>query len=195
MGTLHEDRTAHPHAGDIVGEGVGGITGVVTGAALGSIGGPLGTLIGGIAGAVGGWWAGREVSHGAAHLTHGVASVAREGRNEFEGHPGINPDGTTNTISTQSPREAQWQSHYGQAGAADRSYDSAQPAYHIGELARSNPEYTGKGFDEIEPVLATGWDSTLRDSHGEWSKNRDFARYAYSDQTSNNLSNGTPSNK
>ncbi len=148
-----EDGALHndetPGVGDEVGEAIGGVSGVVAGAAIGSAGGPIGTIIGGIAGAVGGWWAGHAVAEAAHKFTHEDDSFYRE---RFENRPDR---------------------------LADRRYDDVRPAYQLGHIARMNPDYTGRTFNDVEPEIRHGWGNDLRARHGDWSMVRPYAEEAY----------------
>lgn len=144
------ERHAEPaDAGDMVGEGVGGAAGGITGAAVGALLGPVGAVIGGIAGAIGGWWAGRTVSE----------AVESFGEREDE----------------------YFRSHYDDADVrlADRSYEAVRPAYQLGYVARHNPSYRERTFDEIEPELSRGWSGPVREHAGEWEQARPFVRAGY----------------
>lgn len=143
-------RHAEPAtAGDVVGEGVGGAAGGIAGAAVGALLGPVGAVIGGIAGAVGGWWAGRTVSEA-------VESFSDEDDEYFR-------------------------SHYESAESrlADRSYEDVRPAYQLGHVARHNPDYRERSFDEIEPDLARGWRGDIDARACDWDRARPFARTGY----------------
>ncbi len=143
---------------DAVGETTGGLAGALTGAALGSLGGPIGTIIGGIAGAVGGWWSGKEISVAASKYSD-------DDDNFYRSHY----EGSTDSSSAST------------ADATSRgSYDSVRPAYQLGHLASQNPDYRGRSFDEVEPDLQRGWTNDLSAQHGDWSRNRDYARNAFS---------------
>ncbi|AHG91891.1 hypothetical protein J421_4354 [Gemmatirosa kalamazoonensis] len=146
---LRVDDRREDDAADEIGEAVGGISGVLTGAALGSLGGPLGTIIGGIAGAVSGWWAGRAIAEAASH------------------------------VSTDD--EDYYRTHYERSSGrlADRSYEEVRPAYQIGHLAGRNPDYAGRGFEEVEPELQRGWSSDVSTRHGAWEQVRDYARHGF----------------
>jgi hypothetical protein len=152
----------HPDAGDLVGEAAGGVTGVLTGAAIGSVGGPVGTIIGGIAGAMGGWWTGRAISEAAESLT--------------------------------AEDEAYYRSHYESSGArtADRTYDHARPAYHLGHIASRNPDYLGRTWEEIEPDIRRGWSDDVSAKHGSWDSMRPFAREGYTRGSSTLGKQGRP---
>ncbi|HEX6537267.1 MAG TPA: hypothetical protein VF041_21985 [Gemmatimonadaceae bacterium] len=147
---------------ELVGEGVGGASGAIVGAALGSLAGPVGAIVGAFAGAIGGWWTGRTVVD--------VAS-------------GISAD-----------EDAAFRRHYAESPArvADRPYEHARPAYHLGRIARANPEYEGRSFEEIEPVLERGWTAELRDRHGEWHVVRTWVREGFVHGERHERLGGTP---
>jgi hypothetical protein len=134
---------------ELAGEGVGGASAGIVGAALGSLAGPLGIAIGAIAGAVGGWWAGRAVVDAAS----GVSAEEERG----------------------------WREHFAKSERrlADRDYEQVRPAYHIGRLARLNPDYEGRSFDEVDAELSHAWTRDLCTRYGEWPTVRHFAREGY----------------
>jgi hypothetical protein len=134
---------------ELLGEGVGGASGAVVGAAVGSLAGPLGAAVGAIAGALGGWWAGRAVVDVASGITPEDDQAYRE---DFE---------------RTDPR------------MADRAYEDVRYAYHLGHIARWNPEYEGRSFEEIEGDLARAWTEDLRGRHGDWIVVRHFVRVGY----------------
>jgi hypothetical protein len=138
-----------PTGTELVGEGAGGASGGLVGAALGSLAGPLGTAIGAIAGAVGGWWAGRAVVDAASGVS--------------------------------AEEERAWRDHFESSDQrlADRGYEQARPAYHIGRLARMNPEYEGRSFDEVDAELSHAWTRDLCSRYGEWPTVRSFVREGY----------------
>lgn len=144
------ERHAEPRTtGDVVGESVGGVTGTVAGAAIGAMAGPVGAIIGGLAGAVGGWWAGRTVSEAVQSFSDDDDRLYRE-RYDTEDYC-----------------------------LADRSYDDVRPAFQLGHIARHNPNFEGRAFEEIEPELERGWTNDVRTRSGEWSQVRRYARDAY----------------
>jgi hypothetical protein len=147
---------------ELLGEGVGGASGAVVGAALGSLAGPLGAAVGAIAGAVGGWWAGRAVVDVASGITPEEDQAYRE---DFER---TNPQ------------------------MADRAYDDVRYAYHLGHIARWNPEYEGRPFEEIENDLARAWTEDLRGRHGDWAVVRHFVRVGYMRTALPEPARGTP---
>jgi hypothetical protein len=139
----------NPSAVDQVGEAAGGISGVLAGAAIGSVVGPIGTVIGGIAGAIGGWWTGRAIAEAASNFTHADDDHFRT---SYEG----------------SERRLN-----------NRSYDDVRPAYQLGYIARHNPNYRGRDFEDVESDLQRGWSADVSKSSGEWQEVRGFARDAY----------------
>lgn len=139
----------NPSHGDEAGEAVGGVSGVVTGAAIGSAGGPIGTIIGGIAGAVGGWWAGRTATEAISRFTTDDDAYYR------------------NAFQSKADR------------VADRTYEDYRPAYQLGHVAATNPDYAGRNFDAIEGDLQRGWNNDLRAKYGDWQTVRPYAEQAY----------------
>jgi hypothetical protein len=126
--------------------------GAAVGAAAGTfVFGPLGTLIGALAGVLGGWWAGKGVADASRAITP-------ELEHEYQAHYESSPD-----------------------HLADRSYDSVRHAYLLGYLARRNPDYSGRSFDEIEPELQRGWTEDLWARYGDWAGLRGYVRAAYDD--------------
>jgi hypothetical protein len=77
--------------------------------------------------------------------------------------------------------EAYFREHHASTGAhlADASYDRVAPAYHLGHLAARNPDYRGRGFDDVEPDLRRGWSDDVAARHGTWTSARGYARAAY----------------
>ena len=135
----------NPSVADQVGEGVGSIGGMVAGATIGTVAGPIGTLIGGIAGAVGGWWTGRAVSEAASALS--------------------------------TDDDNYYRSHYESSSnrLADRGYEHARPAYHLGHVAGHNPDYANRSWNEVEGDLQRGWNSEASQQYGDWSTVRPYA--------------------
>jgi outer membrane lipoprotein SlyB len=69
--------------------------------------------------------------------------------------------------------------HTSLGGTAARDYDDVRPAYQLGHLAGRNPEYAGRGFDEVETDLQRGWTGDVAAKHGDWTAVRPYARTAY----------------
>jgi len=139
----------HPSVADQVGEGVGGIGGMLAGAAIGTAAGPIGTLIGGVAGAVGGWWTGRAVTEAAGAMTKADETYYRD---HYEASP--------NRLG-------------------DRSFDDVRPAYHLGHIAANNPDYSDRGWNEVERDLQRGWNADASRRYGEWSTVRGYANEGF----------------
>ncbi len=78
--------------------------------------------------------------------------------------------------------DAYYREHYEseEERLADRRYDDVRPAYQLGHVARRNPDYDGRAFDEIESDLQKGWTDDLRTKHGDWPSVRRHAQAAYS---------------
>ena len=139
----------NPSVGDEIGEAVGGIGGVVAGAGIGSIAGPVGTVIGGIAGAIGGWWTGRAVAEATDAITH-----------EDEDYYRRTWEGTANR-------------------PADRSFEDVRPAYYLGHVAASNPEYANRSWSDVQQDLSRGWSDEHVRRYGSWSAVSDYAQTGY----------------
>jgi hypothetical protein len=61
---------------------------------------------------------------------------------------------------------------------ADISYDDIRPALQLGYLAGSNPDWTGRRFDDVEPELRRGWE-TVAVRLVPWARVRDYAQDAF----------------
>jgi hypothetical protein len=149
-----KDRALGKHVGPpdtagLVGHAAGGVTGALTGAAIGAQGGPVGTVIGVLAGALGGWWAGRAIAEAAEALTEEDEEYYR-----------------THYESEETP-------------TADRSFEDARPAYHLGHVASRNPEWKGSEWEEVEPHLRRGWTGEISRRHGSWESMRRFVREGF----------------
>ena len=71
-----------------------------------------------------------------------------------------------------------YRKHYETSGPlADRSYDDVSPAYHVGQLASRNPDYSTRSFEEIEPDLRSGWGANSK--YGSWEQARNYAREGF----------------
>jgi hypothetical protein len=62
---------------------------------------------------------------------------------------------------------------------ADRSYDDVRPAYQIGHLAGTNPDYRARDWNDVEGDLQRAWSDDVRTRHGDWQAARPFARDAF----------------
>ncbi len=114
-----------------------------------ALGRSVDVAVSGIAQSVGGWWTARETAAS-------VNDVTFEDDVVYRAHYDFSP-----------------------TRLADRSYEVVRPAYLVGHIAGANPSYAGKGFEEIERDLRSGWSDDLRTKHGEWDALRDYAKEAY----------------
>lgn len=58
-------------------------------------------------------------------------------------------------------------------------YDDARSFYQLGGIARRNPDYTGRPFQEIEPDLRRGWRADATDRFSSWDDVRPFVQSGY----------------
>ena len=62
---------------------------------------------------------------------------------------------------------------------ADVDYDSARSFYQLGSVARHNPDYAGRSFDDVEPDLRQGWRDDASDRFRSWDDVRPFVQSGY----------------
>jgi hypothetical protein len=63
---------------------------------------------------------------------------------------------------------------------ADRcEFEDARGFYRLGRLARSNPDYEGRQFDDIEPELRRGWRDEGAGRFRSWDEVRPFVQTGY----------------
>ncbi|HEX7153613.1 MAG TPA: hypothetical protein VF618_19145 [Thermoanaerobaculia bacterium] len=62
---------------------------------------------------------------------------------------------------------------------SDRDYDYYQPAYRYGWESASNQSYGTRRFEEVEPDLERGWNTSRGDSKADWRDVRDAARDSF----------------
>lgn len=63
---------------------------------------------------------------------------------------------------------------------ADRcSYDEARGFYHFGQVARRNPDYQGRRFEDVEPELRRGWREEGAGNFRTWDEVRPFVYAGY----------------
>jgi hypothetical protein len=66
---------------------------------------------------------------------------------------------------------------------ADRcDFDEARGFYRLGQLARRNPAYENRRFEEIEPELRQGWREEGTGRFRTWEDVRPFVNSGYSDE-------------
>ena len=63
--------------------------------------------------------------------------------------------------------------------ADSHEYDQARSFYHLGRIARSNPDYRGRGFGEVEQDLRRGWRDDASDHFTSWDDVREYVRAGY----------------
>ena len=76
--------------------------------------------------------------------------------------------------------DAFWRENYRSRPYYESSYTYEQdyrPAYEYGWRTRGS--YGGKSFDDVEPTLSSGWDTTKANSRLDWNKARFAARDAW----------------
>jgi hypothetical protein len=124
------------------------------GEGVGGIGGTLaGAGIGSIAGPVG------TVIGGIAGAVGGWWAGEKAGR----------------AIEDMGDHEDDYRRHHSEAGSRDLEYDEARVGYGIGHIAGRNPDYKGRGFDDIEPDLRRGW----RHENRDYDSMRPYVQYGY----------------
>lgn len=146
-----DTNRAHTDKGD---KTVGGTVGGVGGAAVGA---GIGTLVAGPIGTAIGALAGAVGGWWAGRATAAAADYKE-----------------ADDLAYRSDYET------AETRAADRGYDDVRPAYQLGHIARKNPDYAGKKFEDVERDLEKGWTTDLRTKHGDWSAVRQHANSAYS---------------
>jgi hypothetical protein len=142
--------TVPRESSDAGAQAAGAAGGAIAGATAGTLAfAPIGTLIGGLAGALGGWWVGAAAADGAT--------------------------------APNEEDERAWRAHFESVPdrPADRAYHDYRAGYWLGHLARRNPEYAGRRFEEIEPELQRGWSEEMRRRYGDWASMRGYVRAAY----------------
>jgi hypothetical protein len=63
---------------------------------------------------------------------------------------------------------------------ASRDYDEVRPYYQFGRVARSNPDYEGRAFEDVEPELRKGWEGSAQEKYGRWDDVRPYVNRGYS---------------
>lgn len=66
---------------------------------------------------------------------------------------------------------------------ADRcEYDEARGFYHLGQVARRNPNYEGRRFEDVEPELRRGWHEEGTGRFRSWDEVRPFVNEGYENE-------------
>ncbi|MBD0320187.1 MAG: hypothetical protein ICV87_07635 [Gemmatimonadetes bacterium] len=170
-----------------IGEGLGGLMGQAADNALGMFGAMMNNM--------GGWWAqaGNAQHQGGGSVQASFNSDAdNRYRGHFEAHTqGSSQGGTQAGGSAQGGMQGGAQAGMqGGAQARTRSYDDVRPLYHFGHMASQNPDYSGRGFHEVEPELQRHWGSEQSQRHGSWPEVRGFVEFGYSGSKSGGASSG-----
>jgi hypothetical protein len=72
-----------------------------------------------------------------------------------------------------------------EARYADRaSFDDARGFYNFGRLARRNPDYEGRSFDEVEPEIRRGWRDEGAGPFRSWDEVRPFVSTGWDEEPS-----------
>ena len=147
-----------------------------------------------VTGAVGGTTAGAVAGATAGTIVAGpigtaVGAIAGAVGGWWAGHGAARDVAYTDEDERHYRRH--WEASPNRLGA--RGGDTARPAYQLGHIARHNPEYRGRNFDEIETDLRHGWTDDYRARYGEWGAVRMFVYEAYArDSVLNPDYAGTP---
>lgn len=110
---------------------------------------------------------GRSATGGGARLD----ASAKIGETRVSG--GANLHTSQNRERTTSPE------------SATDGFERARPGYQLGYVARQNPDYSGRSFNDIEPELRKVWESRARTegstggSGSSWPDVRGFVDFAY----------------
>ena len=162
-----------------IGEGLGGLMGQAADNALGMFGAMMNNM--------GGWWAqaGNAQHQGGGSVQASFNSDAdNRYRGHFEAHTQAGGPGGAQAGGAQSGMQA------GAQARGTRSYDEVRPLYHFGHMASQNPDYSGRGFHEVEPELQRHWGSEQSQRHGSWPEVRGFVEFGYSGHQSGGASTG-----
>jgi len=73
---------------------------------------------------------------------------------------------------------AQWQQRYGNSGS---TWEADQPAYRYGHDLRSQPEYRGRSWTDVEPTVRQDWER--RNPDKPWDRAREAIRETWEDKT------------
>ena len=120
----------------------------------------VGAVVGALAATVGGWWAMHAGSDTRA------VEVGEEDERHFRSH-----------FDTHPPRDT-----------GRLTYEDARTGYTLGHAASRNPSYAGRGFDEVEPELRSGFSG---EHSGTYDSLRDYTRYGYERGTGRSGQGGT----
>jgi hypothetical protein len=142
---------------ETVGETLGGMAGKMAGRMTDAAMNVAGSVMGSVFQAMGEWWSTPEAQQASQSFGEQEERAARE---HFQSR-------TNASASTGTSTE----------------YEKAKPAYQFGHVARQNPAYQGKQFDEVEAELQSAWERAAREGFGDWSQVREHARHGYTYRT------------
>lgn len=164
-----------------IGEGLGGLMGQAADNALGMFGAMMNNM--------GGWWAqagnAQQQGGGSVQASFNTETDNRC-RTHFEAHgraQGGSQGNTTGGAQGSTGGGVHVNAQGGTTGRT-RSYDDVRPLYQFGHMARQNPDYQGRGFNEVEPELQRHWGSEQTQRHGSWPDVRGFVEFGYSGEGS-----------
>jgi hypothetical protein len=75
--------------------------------------------------------------------------------------------------------DAHYRRLHAQQHARVCEYDEARSFYQLGSIARHNPDYEGRSFEEVEPDLRRGWRDDVSDRFRSWDDVRPFVEAGY----------------
>jgi hypothetical protein len=133
-----------------VGEDLGGLAGRMAGRMSDAAVNATGAIFDSMASMLGAWWSGDEARRAARSFDEGEERACRE---HFE-----------------SARQRR-------GGGGD--YESTRPLYQFGFVARQNPSYRGRSFNEVEPELRSAWESASSGRSRDWNEVRDYVGFSY----------------
>ena len=119
-----------------VGEDLGGLAGRMAGRMGDAAVNATGAIFDSMASMLGAWWSGDEARRAAGSFAE---SEERACRQHFE-----------------SARQRS-------SSASGSDYESTRPLYQFGFVARQNPSYRDRSFNEVEPELRSAWEATSSD--------------------------------
>jgi hypothetical protein len=183
-----------------IGEGLGGLVGQAADNAFGMFGAMMNNM--------GGWWAQaanpqqqQGQGGGSVHASFNTEADNRC-RSHFEAHgraqgstSGGAAGGAAGSTAGGAAGSSQGGLHVDAQGSKggelhidakggsqgrSRSYEDVRPLYQFGHMASQNPDYRGRGFNEIEPDLQRHWGNEQSQQHGPWPDVRGFVEFGYS---------------
>lgn len=165
-----------------------------------------GTLFRSAAEVLGGWWSSESPRQAASAWSD---RAERDCRSHFEASAGTSSS-STKSSSSQATNAAPKSQHasmqtagevHTDGGGTPREtnlgasaeigdakvsggFEAARPGYQFGYVARQNPAYRGRSFDDVEPELRRAWESGSPEKAasgppGSWPEVRGFVDFAY----------------